>query len=125
MDSYSKNGLPPDFRVSYALYSAEEGGRKTPANQHIRWDFRYDHKGISTGTFMIWPEILQPNGQLMTEPFVPTYGLADMFIVFPTSRALHQQHIRVGLRGYFVEGPKRVAVCEVVAILNLHSNPVQ
>ena len=125
MNSYAKSGLPPDFRVSYTLYSAEEGGRKTPARQHIRWDFRYDDKAISTSTFMIWPEILQPNGELLPSGYIPTHGLADMFIVFPTSRAFHQQHIKPGLRGYFVEGSLRVAVCEVIAIIYLYSNPLQ
>lgn len=122
MKSYTEDGLLPDFRVSYTLYSSEEGGRKTPANQHIRWDFMYDDNAISTHTFMIWPEILRPNGELLTDGYVPMHGLADMFIVFPTSRAFHQQHVKPGLRGYFVEGSRRVAVCEVVAILNLHSS---
>ncbi|MBO0358816.1 hypothetical protein J0X19_12740 [Hymenobacter sp. BT186] len=125
MESYAKAGLLPDFRVSYTLYSAEEGGRKTPARQHIRWDFRYDEPAISTSTFMVWPEILLPSGALLIDGVVPTHGLADMFIIFPTSRAFHQQHIKPGLRGYFVEGARRVAVCEVIAILNLHSNPLQ
>lgn len=124
MKSYVEGGLPPDFRVSYTLYRAEEGGRKTPANQHIRWDFRYDDKAISTHTFTIWPEILYPNGELLVDGYVPMHGLADIFIVFSASRAFHQQHIKLGLRGYFVEGPHLVAVCEVVAILSLYSNPL-
>jgi hypothetical protein len=124
MESYAKSGLPPDFRVSYTLYSAEEGGRKTPAYQHIRWDFRYDDPAISTGTFIVWPEILLPSGTTLVDGCVPTHGLADMFIVFPTSRAFHQQHIKPGLRGYFVEGARRVAVCEVIAVMHLHSNPL-
>lgn len=125
MESYARMGLPPDFRVSYTLYSAEEGGRKTPAYQHIRWDFRYDDKAISTGTFHIWPEILLPSGTMLLDEWVPTHGLADMFILFPTSRAFHQQHIKPGLRGYFVEGARRVAVCEVIAVMHLHSNPLK
>ncbi|MBD2714876.1 hypothetical protein KBK19_07510 [Microvirga sp. STR05] len=124
MDSYADNGLSPDFRVSYSLYSAEEGGRKTPAYQHIRWDFRYDDESISTRTFHIWPEILHPDGTLLLNEHVPAHGLADMFVVFPGSRAYHQQHIRLGVRGYFVEGARRVAVCEVIAVLHLHTNPL-
>ncbi|UOQ65189.1 hypothetical protein [Hymenobacter volaticus] len=125
MKSYTEDGLLPNFRVSYTLYSIEEGGRKTPANQHIRWDFMYDDSAIATHTFMIWPEILHPDGELLTDGYVPMHGLADMFIVFSRSRAFHQQHVKPGLRGYFVEGSRRVAVCEVVAILNLHSTPLQ
>lgn len=125
MESYRElTRLAPDFRVSYSLYSEEEGGRKTPALQHIRWDFRYDAKAVSTGTFMIWPEILLPSGEMLLEGFVPMHGLADMFILFPAGRVFHKQHICLGTRGYFVEGPHRVAVCEVVEILGLHTNPL-
>ena len=124
MESYTKTGLPPDFRVSYTLYSAEEGGRKTPAHQHIRWDFRYDDQAIHTALFMIWPEILLPDGPLLTEGHIPAHGQADMFIIVPGSRAFHRQHIRKGVRGYFMEGNTRVAVCEVISVIHLHANPL-
>lgn len=127
MESYATQfGLPPDFRVSYRLYPPEEGGRQTPPHQHIRWDFCYDDKSISrTGSFMIWPEILLPNEKLVPAGPIPPFGLADMFILFPPSRAFHCQHIRPGVRGYFMEGNRRVGVCEVVEVLSLPSNPVQ
>ena len=126
MESYATQfGRPPDFRVSYRLYSSEEGGRRTPPHQHTRWDFRYDDKAISTGIFMIWPEALLPNGALVPAGPIPAYGLANMFVLFPQSRALHRLHIRPGVRGYFMEGNRRVAVCEVVEVLGLLTNPVQ
>jgi hypothetical protein len=82
MDSYAAHGLAPDFQVSYTLYSAEEGGRNTPVRQHIRWDFRYEDSTISTNTFMIWSEILRPNGELLLDEYMPMHGLTDMFILF-------------------------------------------
>ncbi|MCB2407609.1 hypothetical protein [Hymenobacter lucidus] len=125
MQSYTEQtGRPPDFRVSYQLYRPEEGGRQTPLLQHVRWDFRYADKSISTSTFMIWPEFLLPSGALLTEGYVPLHGLADMFILPATSRAFHQLHIRRGLRGYFAEGSRQMGMCEVVEILGLHTNPV-
>jgi hypothetical protein len=125
MQSYRElTGLLPDFRVTYSIYSAEEGGRKTPALQHIRWDFRYDEKAIATGTFMIWPEVLLLSEEMLPDGFIPPHGLADMFILFPARRAFHQQHIKLGTRGYFMEGGWRVAVCEVVELLGLYTNPV-
>ncbi|GAA3918057.1 hypothetical protein [Hymenobacter algoricola] len=126
MPSYAEPpGLPPDFRVSYRIFSAEEGGRKTPAHQHSRWDFRYDDPAVSTSTFMIWPEVLLPNGDPVPDGPIPTYGLADMFILLPQARAFHQLHIRPGVRGCFVEGTRRVGACEVVEVLGLHTNPIQ
>lgn len=125
MESYrQQTGLAPDFRVSYTMYSPEEGGRTTPAHQHIRWDFQYADTSIATSHFMIWPEILLPGGEMLTDGAVPPHGLADMFIVAPSFRAFHRQHIRPGVRGYFMEGPRRVGACEVVDILGLPTNPV-
>jgi hypothetical protein len=124
MESYAATGLPPDFRVSYRLYSPEEGGRQTPPHQHIRWDFTYDDKSISrTGGFMIWPEMLLPSGGLAPAGPIPAQGLADMFIIYPQYRAFHRLHLRPGVRGYFMEGNRRVGVCEVVEVLGLHTNP--
>jgi hypothetical protein len=125
MPSYFQHrGLSPDFRVSYSLISAEDGGRKTPAYQHIRWDFRYADTEVSTGTFCIWPEVLTPAGVFIPEgEIIPQHGLADMLIINPTTRPFHQERIRPGVRGYFVEGPRRIAVCEVVEVLGLHQRP--
>ena len=93
-----------------------------PPYQHTRWDFRYDDKLVSTGSSMIWPEFIRSTGDVLPLGPVPLHGLADMFIIFPQSRPFHCQHIRRGVRGYFMEG-KRIAVCEVTEILELHTNP--
>jgi len=124
MTSYSEH-LPPDFRVTYSLFSAEEGGRKTPHFQHIRWDFSYEDEGIATRNqlFMIWPEFITPSGEMLPEGVpMPQHGLADMFMINPATRAFHCQYIRRGLRGYLHEG-RRIGVCEVVEVLALHQNP--
>ena len=124
MESYSEY-LPPDFRVSYSLFSAEEGGRKTSHFQHIRWDFSYEDKSIArcNQLFMIWPEFITASGQMLPEGEpMPQHGLADMFIINPAYRVFHCQHIKRGLRGYLHEG-KRIGACEVVEILALHQNP--
>ena len=113
----------PDFRVTYRLFTAEEGGRKTSAYQGIRWDFRYEDKAISTGTWIIHPEFLGLKGEILPIEPLPMLGQADMYILNPDLRSFHQQHIRPGVRGYFVEGPKRVGVCEVVEVLGLRRKP--
>jgi len=116
LESYSTTlGRAPDFRVTYRLFTAEEGGRKTPAYQHIRWDFRYEDTKAS---WMIWPEFLDPDGKMVPNgPFSPV-GQADMFIINPESLESHRPHVRPGQRGYFWEG-RPVGVCEVVEMLGL------
>ena len=127
MASYTEaTRLAPDFRVSYRLFSAEEGGRKTPHFQGILWDFSYEEEQIGkpNQVFMIWPEFISDSGQVLPEDEpMPKQGLADMFIVNPAFRVFHCQHIKVGVRGYFREGFRKIAPCEVVGILALHQNP--
>jgi hypothetical protein len=112
----------PDFRVTYRLFTAEEGGRKTSAYQGIRWDFRYEDNAISTGTWIIHPVFLGLDEQVLPVEPLPMVGQANMFILNAELRSLHRQRIRLGTRGYFVEGPHRVGVCEVVEVLRLSQN---
>jgi hypothetical protein len=112
----------PDFRVTYRLFTAEEGGRKTSAYQGIRWDFRYEDNAISTGTWIIHPVFLGLDGQVLPVEPLPMVGQANMFILNTELRSFHRQRIRLGTRGYFVEAPHRVGVCEVVEVLRLSQN---
>ncbi|MFC6224476.1 hypothetical protein ACFP2F_14590 [Hymenobacter artigasi] len=127
MASYAEAmGLVPDFRINYMLFSPEEGGRKTPHYQGIRWDFSYENETIGkpNQVFLIWPEFISDSSEILPEnEAMPKHGLADMFIVNPAFRAFHAQHIKVGMRGYFREGSSKIALCEVVEIFALHRNP--
>jgi len=116
-------GQQPDFRVSYRLFTQEEGGRWAPPYQHIRWNFRYDDKSISTGTFiLVYPEFLTPDGEYFSEGQpIPMAGLADMFVFSEKARAFHAPHIRPGTRGYFMES-QRVGVWEVLEVTGLRDN---
>lgn len=127
---YEKNlKHPADFRVKYHIYSSEEGGRKTPLFQGYRSDFWYEHPEHS-GTnqlFMIWPEFEDDKGDviLYNDKPVPANGTARMWIFVPERRIYHRGKIHVGLKGYFMEGPTRVAECEVIEILGLNTNPTK
>ena len=127
MASYTEaTGLFPDFQVSYRLFSAEEGGRKTPHFQGIRWDFSYEDETVGKlkQVFLIWPEFVSDSGEMLPEDEpMPKQGLADMFIVNPAFRTFHSQHIKVGVRGYFREGSHKIGLCEVIKILALHQSP--
>ena len=95
-------GHPADFIVSYHLYAPSEGGRKVTF-QHLRCDFSYDGYDIATdGIFMIYPEFLGKDGQPIKE------GI----------------RIKIGTRGYFMEGGRKVGSLEVVQVVDLHVNPI-
>jgi hypothetical protein len=112
----------PDFRVTYRLFTAEEGGRKTSAYQGIRSDFRYEDKAISTGTWIIHPVFLGLDERVLPVEPLPMVGQANILILNTELRSLHRQHIHLGTHGYFVEGPHRIGVCEVVEVLRLSQN---
>ncbi len=51
---------------------------------------------------------------------MPSEGLADMRIFTEQMRLVHRKKIKIGVKGYFVEGSRRVAEAEVVDILYLN-----
>ena len=114
-----------DFEVHYRFYTIEEGGRRQPACQGYRCDWSYEGDDISkTGGYMIWPEFQNIDGTpIMEGDPVPTSGIAKMWILSPDFRLkIHQHRLKVGVRGYFMEGSRKVAEATVSLILGLHSN---
>ncbi|WP_316793743.1 hypothetical protein [Pedobacter frigoris] len=116
-------GHEADFKVKYRFYLAEEGGRKYTPHQGYRSDFWYYHPSHD-GTnqfFMIWPEFLDERGNVILEEqgSVPLSGIAQMWIINSETRNYHNDKIVLGLKGYFMEVPRRVAECEVIEIGNL------
>jgi hypothetical protein len=126
--SYEKRrGHPADFKVRYRFYTSQEGGRKSIPYQGYRSDFWYahpEHNGTNQ-LFMIWPEFLDENGQVILDDknAVPSSGIAQMWVLVSPRRPYHLDKIKPGLIGYFMEGPRRVAECEVIEILGLGTNP--
>lgn len=118
---------PPDFRVSYRFYTPEEGGRRTTASQGYRSDFWYYQPDLPPNNiFMIWPEFEDEHRQLIldTEIKVPLAGTARMWIIAKERRPFHRERLKLGMTGYFMEGPRRVAICEVIEICGLFTNPI-
>jgi len=72
------------------------------------------------GVFMIWPEVVSESGAPLPVGEVPKMGKAAMFIVNSDMRPLHEARVAVGVRGYFMEGAKRVAEVEVCELLALN-----
>jgi hypothetical protein len=121
MTSYSdRSGRKPSFEVLYRFLSRDEGGRKSPPYQHTRWDFLYEGDNPSVDSiWMIWPEFIGPDGQILPEGVTPSSGRALMYIVNLDNEPYHRARINIGTKGAFVEGPRKVAICEVVAIHGL------
>jgi len=117
-------GHPEDFKVKYRFYSKDEGGRKSLPFQGIRSDFWYEHINHEMeGMFIIWPEFENTTGDLIESGVVLKEGTARMWIVNKELRFYHQERIRVGTKGYFMEGSK-TGECEVIKIVGLMSNPI-
>ncbi|MES2455768.1 MAG: hypothetical protein V4594_09520 [Bacteroidota bacterium] len=119
---------PADFKVSYRFYTALEGGRQSVPHQGYRSDFWYahpEHNGTNQ-LFMIWPEFLDENGNLILDDqnSVASSGIAQMWIIAAERRVYHSNKIKLGLKGCFMEGSRRVAECEVIEIIGLMTNNV-
>jgi len=116
----NKLGHPADFKVRYRFYSSAEGGRQSLPHQGYRSDFWYDHDEHN-GTnqlFMIWPEFVNENGVIILDDqlSVQSSGIANMWIINTENRIYHSSKIKVGMTGYFMEGTRRVAECEVIEV---------
>ncbi|OCB69513.1 hypothetical protein [Flavobacterium piscis] len=111
-----------DFIVEYRFFSPEEGGRKTGNPiQGYRSDFMYSDDENLKKLWMIWPEFLDHENNIILDKSisVPTSGKAKMWVINEANHELHKSRIKMGLKGFFMEGPHKVAECEVIRIVNL------
>jgi hypothetical protein len=71
--------------------------------------------------WMIHPEFLNENNSVILDKNVrvPIEGKAQMWILNEEFFEYHKERIKVGLPCFLVEGPNKVAVCEVVEIVRL------
>ena len=117
-----------DFKVKYRFLSLDEGGRESgPPYNNYRSDWLYDGDDIQkSGLSMIWPFFENNEGEFINEEIkVPNEGTARMFILVPESRVnKHQQLIKVGVKGYFMEGSRKVAEAEVIKIVDLYADKI-
>jgi hypothetical protein len=118
-----------DFKVTYRFYDEKEGGRLRLPIQGYRSDFWYDnpeHSGTNK-VFMIWPEFEDENGDVIidTNKQISKIGKAKMWIVNPKMRNYHKEKIEIGLKGFFMEGSRRVAECEIIEMMDLRINPTE
>ncbi|MFH6997895.1 hypothetical protein ACHRVZ_08175 [Flavobacterium sp. FlaQc-57] len=111
-----------DFIVEYRFFSVEEGGRKTGNPiQGYRSDFMYSDDENIKKLWMIWPEFLDNENNIILDKSirVSTSGKAKMWVINEINQEFHRERIKVGLKGFFMEGPHKVAECKVIQIVNL------
>lgn len=117
-------GHRPDFIVKYRLYSPEEGGRKV-TYQHLRCDFMYEGDNPwDDAIYMIHPEFLDEAGiPIEDKVVVPPQGRASMWVLVPEMRAsVHRSRAKVGVRGHFMEGARKIGDVEIEEIAGLHED---
>lgn len=109
-----------DFIVQYRFFSPEEGGRSENPTQGYRSDFMCSGDENAKQLWMIWPEFLDNENQIILDKSirVPTSGKAKMWILNEYLVGLHKGRIKIGLKGFFMEGSHKVAECEVIQIVN-------
>ena len=117
-----------DFKVKYRFLLPDEGGRESgPPFNNYRSDWLYEGDDIQkSGLSMIWPFFENKDGEFINDEIkVPNKGIARMFILIPESRVnTHQQLIKIGVKGYFMEGSRKVAEAEVIEIVDLHADEI-
>lgn len=109
----------PHFRVKYRFYKEQEGGRKFTPYQGYRSDFWYENPNPRNHLFMIYPEFEDENGNVIldnTSP-VPSEGTTIMWILLEDRVPYHKEHLKLNTICYFMEGPNRVAECEVIELM--------
>ncbi|PFH81135.1 hypothetical protein [Bacillus sp. AFS088145] len=121
-----RSGHPQDFNVHYRFYSHEEGGKQNLPTQGYRCDFAYQEDDINeTGIYMIYPEFEDNDGNVLLDYKISVNqtGTARMWILSPEMREeIHKHKIKIGTKGYFMEGSSKVGEVEVIRIVGLLSN---
>lgn len=114
-----------DFEAEIRIFRNNEGGRRLPPFNGIRWDFAYAGDDIQeTGLFMIHPDFMDDDGDSFPtdRPLQVDCTLrARMIVVSDEMREkVHRKRIAEGVRFYCHEGSRRVAEGIVTKITGLN-----
>lgn len=116
--------VPDDFEAIIRIFPEDEGGRKAPPFNGIRWDFSYASDEVSDGLYMIWPDFFSSSGDSLPTDSPLPIGIelsARMTVLIDEMREqVHRARIVTGLEFYCHEGSKRVAFGRVTRITGLH-----
>ncbi|MCG7980698.1 MAG: hypothetical protein G8D81_08870 [gamma proteobacterium symbiont of Clathrolucina costata] len=115
------HGRDPDVEVKYILDKSPELAGAKPA-QGMRCDFLYDGDDpLKDGTYSIAPELLDESENVIIDKSLPMEekGKAYMWVGYGKNRILHKRRLKVGTKGYWVVGSKKLAKVTVTKILGL------
>lgn len=104
----------PDFVIKYKIINQQRLIRLP--GQGIRTDFMYADE--PNQAYMIYPEFRNEKGSIIldTSEAILIEGIADMWIIMPEMIDFHKSKLEIGRRGYLVEGPVKMAECEIISI---------
>jgi translation elongation factor EF-Tu-like GTPase len=112
-----------DFEATIRIFREDEGGRRSPVFNGIRWDFCYAETDPKDGIWMIHPHFHDARGESIPEEQALPVDVslpARMFIVVDEMRdEIHRRKVRVGGRFYCHEGARRVAEGVITEITGL------
>lgn len=112
-----------DFEATIRIYLPDEGGRRTPAFNGIRWDFAYVEGQPPNTLYTIWPDFFAPGVPSIpaNQPLPAGVELsARMLVVADEMRAeVHRSRIVPGVRFFCHEGGLRVAEGVVTVVTGL------
>lgn len=115
------SGRLPDFEVSYEFFPDVN-----IVFQGVRCDFLYEEDDPKKdGVHMIWPEFLDNEGNVILDKSIPInrLGKATMWIGMHESRVkYHRSRLKIGTKGYWVAGSRKLAKVTVTKILGLFEN---
>ena len=125
----TRNSLPErlypidDFEAVIRIYTAAEGGRRSPVFNGIRWDFAYAEQQPPGTLYMISPDCTNNSGNSRSQDAPLPVGIelpARMMIVVDETRdQVHRVRISPGVRFFCHEGGKRVAEGVVTRVTGL------
>ena len=90
----------------------------------MRSDFKYLGEFSDEGIWMIWPEFIDQDGNVIqNEDVLPKSGKATMWIVSREKELLnmHLKRLKVGMVAELVTGARTLATVKVTKILGLKS----
>jgi len=106
-----------DFLVKYKLLIQEDYSSKI--YQGMRSDFCYKEDEGKGQIYMIWPEFETKLGDVITDSTteINQEGTARMYVMLEESRDEHKKRLKIGQKGFLVNGSHKLAEIEVIEIL--------
>jgi translation elongation factor EF-Tu-like GTPase len=113
-----------DFEADITILTEEEGGRRTPAFNGIRFAFLYDGDSIEDGMYDIWPELIDSVGNVIPSDVLlsGTLHARMYFIAIRLADSVHRHRIKTGVKFFAMEGSHLVARGIVTKVTGLLSN---